>query len=321
MPFMNKEYADSIVLKKNQTFDEIIRGFSHQQLYMLSSASRSNGKSNWLAYSMAQSMGRGFRMHDDNFEEKVLYGLSRLDVGDIDGIISLYKDCTETFSLSVKLWEMLLFKEQKQINYDTRNQFRLQRETVEYFTIGDDKFKIEYSTTSFRLQRVRPVESTNSGAVQYNDIISLSKPTRGEKLFYDHDSSNRKFFASYRDDFTESRYTTLLETEIAEVPVLYSIEDVEAYIFQQSLLKENVADIMAPIIGSAIDNGLKFKYMFKNMSLTYEEMFNKPNHSLVEMIRIQSDRTVQYYKEFEDKVSKEIVCIAQEWGNDEIYKY
>ena len=242
-------------------------------------------------------------------------GLDRLNVGEPEGIVNFCIDSVRSIRSTMKLWELLMLKEQSEICYDKSNRFNEDRLRYEYFEIPSEKdkrFQLVYNRTHVSLKLMF---DDVAGFPRTAEIISLVKPMRGVNLGMQYDSGYSYFQGRLYAGNDQKLYSPATSQQRIEVPdISTDQDDLIAYAFQQSLVHEDVSYISTPILSRLIETSLPFQ--FSEIKIVYDYIIDGFSEFIPMLIQEQYSRIDEYYSSFSDHKLYEQIYSAVREVND-----
>ena len=230
-------------------------GFAPGQLNIIGS-SRNLGKSNFMW--MANYLALKQREEEGNVEIKTPDIMDITD-GDIPELVKMHDKTMNTIAKTIQLWELMLSVFGWHIEPDWLNARQFNRQQ-EYFQINGKRYSVRYNSGEMKISVQKDADAWKS-----NNIIELRHP------------HSQKVGGMYVLDRWRFMRTAVVGADIVcynaednntSVPVLQA-SDMEAYMFQGSLLHSRMNTTVAECLASSCEDRIPYNFHTLDMSLEH----------------------------------------------------
>ena len=241
-------------------YTNINKGLTRGQLNMMGSPSNS-GKSNisWMAHYMATQQIIAINEALAKEAKIKIPDIMNIEDGNISELLKMHDKTMNTISMTIQLWELLLSVFDWKIEPDSMNARQFNRQQ-EYFQVNDKRYAVRYSTSEIKISVQEDADSLKA-----KNIIELRHP------------QSNKIGGLYALDRWRFHRDAILGPDIVAydpndknrtIPVLEA-SDMEAYLFQESLVHERLNTTMAECLGSSCEDRIPYNFHTLDMNLEY----------------------------------------------------
>lgn len=278
----------------------ISQGVPKGSLYVIGSGTAGNKSHVWQKYKDSTLLDEFIMKSRDTKDTDI----STVPNGDIDELLKLRTKTISTMNRTVKLWSMMLSVFDRSIEIDSVYPKELNRQQ-EYFQINGKRYSVRYTTQDIQIY----LDSTES-AWRADKVIALRYP-RSSKPGGQYRVSRWAFtreaiMGSAIEVYNDSGNNCKLE-HVSE-------SDVEAYLFQESLVHDTMKVPFAMCLGSACENDMEYNFHSLNIdfshlsatddhddfSLVLEAIIQEQRSRMQEYITWGSDKFIDVLKFYED---------------------
>lgn len=227
-----------------------------------------------------------------------------LEVGDTDGIIELHDSVLKAVNCTIELWKKLLAVTNSNISTVRINE-RYYQECVEYFIIDGRKYTVKFNQTSIN------IESAPGNSWSNSDYITLHRacsPDYSKNNYSMYDTSESRFYKSKSNDYEYGSSYISGKRERYPLVLLDSREDMEAYIFQDSLVQDNVYSTLANVIASTLETRTEYQFETMSVSLEQVQMGFVP---VLSMMCMEQDARMKEYRDSLFDISTAVKRVSQ----------
>lgn len=229
-------------------------GFAPGQLNVIGS-SRNSGKSMmWMANYLAQK-----KREEEGYVQIKTPDIMDITDGDIPELVKMHDKTMNTIAKTVQLWELMLSVFGWQIELDSLNARQFNRQQ-EYFQVNGKRYSVRYNASEIKISIQKDADVWKT-----SNIIELRYP-QSQKV--------GGMYSLYRWRF---KRVAVLGSDIVcyneedsntSVPVLQA-SDMEAYMFQGSLLHSRMNTTVTECLASSCEDSIPYNFHTLDMNLEH----------------------------------------------------
>lgn len=242
-------------------YTNLNKGLTRGQLNMMMGSPSNSGKSNisWMAHYMATQQINAINEALVKEAKIKIPDIMNIEDGNISELLKIHDKTMNTISKTIELWELMLSVFDREIELDSVNAKQYNRQQ-EYFEINGKRYSVRYTSSEMKISVHKDVDSWKA-----TNIIELQNPRSGvvggmyalERWRFKRDAIMGPNIMAYDPDGPNRT-----------VPVLEA-SDMEAYIFQESLVHSKLNTTVAECLGSSCQNYLPYNFQTIDMDLEY----------------------------------------------------